>query len=206
MSKWFTIIYLIAEIAVFIALGEWIGYGWTILMVLGLFIVGLVFAAIEFKRIYQKLLLDTSRTLTEFGQKHPEEAIKRSAKGAGHFVADSAILLVGSWLIALPGVVSTVVGFLMVLPPTRWLIRKSGSVALLNRLRNFSDRSMMAVSQYGMNPGAPGAGAGAGGSSGFPGFFGGFPGADGKSLPHDKIVPPAPDNAWDDDQDSSDKR
>ncbi len=208
MSKWFTIIYLIAEIAAFIALGEWIGYGWTVLLVLGLFIVGLVFAAIEFKRIYQKLLLDTSRTLTEYGQKHPEEAIKRSAKGAGHFVADSAILLVGSWLIALPGVVTTVVGFLMVLPPTRWLIRKSGSVALLNGLRNFSDRSMMVVSQYGMNPATPGAGAGAGagGFSGFPGFSDGFPGADGKSFPQDKIVPPAPDNAWDDDQDDSDKR
>lgn len=208
MSKWFTIIYLIAEIAAFIALGEWIGYGWTVLLVLGLFIVGLIFAAIEFKRIYQKLLLDTSRTLTEYGQKHPEEAIKRSAKGAGHFVADSAILLVGSWLIALPGVVTTVVGFLMVLPPTRWLIRKSGSVALLNGLRNFSDRSMMVVSQYGMTPGTPGAGAGAGagGFSGFPGFSDGFPGADGKSFPQDKIVPPAPDNAWDDDQDDSDKR
>ncbi|MDK6923977.1 hypothetical protein QP271_25625, partial [Escherichia coli] len=59
---------------------------------------------------------------------------------------------------------------------------------------------------YGMNPGTPGAGAGAGGFSGFPGFSGGFPGADGKSFPQDKIVPPAPDNAWDHDQDDSDKR
>lgn len=207
MSKWFTIIYLIAEIAAFIGLGEWIGYGWTVLLVIGLFVVGLMFAAFEFKRIYQKLLMDTSSTLTEYGEKHPEEAIKRSAKGAGSFVADSAILLVGSWLLALPGVVSTIVGFLMVLPPVRWLIRKTASATMLMSMRKLADRSMVIVSQYGVRP--PGADGGFQG--GFPGGFqsGGQSGSrsdDFRNFPQDKIVPPAPDNTWDDDQDDSKKR
>lgn len=220
MSRWFTIFYLIIEIIAFIALGEWIGYGWAILLVLGLFIVGLAFAAFEFKRIYQQLLVSTSRTLTEYGEKAPEEALKRSAKGAGHFVADSAILLVGCWLIALPGVISTAIGFLMVLPPVRWLIRKTGSATVLNWFRRMGDQSMMVVTQYGTRPSSPGGP----GSSGFEGFLGfpGFPGASGASgtsgasgasgrntapgtaedirnFPQDRIVPPAPDNAWDDD-------
>lgn len=181
MSKWFTIIYLIVEVLAFIALGEWIGYGWTVLLVAGLFIAGLAFAAIEFKRIYQKLLVTTSRTLTEYGEKAPEEALKRSAKGAGHFVADSAILLVGSWLIALPSVVSTVAGFLMVLPPIRLLVRKTASVGMLNWFRRMGDRSMLVVSQYGTRIGDSSTAS------------------DIRSFPKDRIVPPAPDNAWNED-------
>nr|WP_120492698.1 FxsA family protein [Corynebacterium lactis] len=185
MSRLLPIIYLAVEIAAFIALGRWIGFGWAVLVVAALFVLGVVFAAVEFKRIYQKWLRDTSATLTQFGQSDPEEALKRSATGAGSFFVDSAILLVGSILLALPGVVTTFAGFLMVLPPVRWAIRKSGSATLLGWFQKQGTRSMTVVSQYGTS------GAG---MQGFPGF-GGF---DASSFPSDRVVPPAPDNAWDD--------
>lgn len=201
MSRVLPIIYLAVEIAAFIALGRWIGFGWAVLVVAALFVLGVFFAAVEFKRIYQKWLRRTSATLTEYGQSDPQEALKRSAAGAGTFFVDSAILLVGSILLALPGVVTTFAGFLMVLPPVRWAIRKTGSASVLGWFHKQGSRSMTIVSQYGANGSAAGATGAAGTAGGFPGFpnFSDFNSAD---FPRDRVVPPAPDNAWDDNHDN----
>ena len=172
MSRLLPLIYLVVEIASFIALGRWIGYGWAVLLVMGLFLFGVVFAAFEFQRVYRRTLVDTSKTLTRFGGTDPERAIKRSAAGAGRFFLDSAILLVGSILLALPGVVSTVVGFITVLPPTRWLLRKIGPAWLLGWFQRQGDRGFAIVSRYGQGPSPFSRGS----------------------------VPPAPDNTWDDEQ------
>ena len=211
MSRFFLLFYLIIEIAAFIALGQWIGYGWTVLLIAGLLVFGAVFAAIEFRRVSQRALIDANDNLQQFAQTQPEEAVKRTAKSTGKFFADTAILLVGCILLALPGVVTTAVGFLMVLPPVRWLIRKTGSASVLGWFQKQGQRSMDVVTRYGMreypagpdapaSPGAPGSARGFGPTSGF-----GPTGGSGQGFsPFDRnhpVVPPAPDNAWDDEHD-----
>lgn len=183
MSRFFLLLYLIVEIAAFIALGQWIGYGWTVLLVAGLLVFGAVFAAIEFRRVSQRALVDASDNLHQFADTQPEEAIKRTAKSTGKFFADTAILLVGCIMLALPGVVTTFVGFLMVLPPGRWLIRKTASASVLGWFQHQGQRSMDVVTQYGMRDLRTNANFG--------------PGFDPSDRNH-PVVPPAPDNEWGD--------
>lgn len=98
---------LIAEIAVFILVGNWIGVGWTILLALATSAVGLWLFGRE-----------GMRALRALGE------ASRGGKPPGPAAVDAGLVALGGLLVLLPGFVSDVAGLLCLIPVTRPLIRR----------------------------------------------------------------------------------
>ncbi len=103
MAMRLLLIYLVVELAVVVALVSTIGFGWTVLALLGTSVLGFVLAGSQVKRHIQRL-----RT----GLTTPQGA-----------VTDSAMVALGTVLVFVPGVVTTVAGLLLLTPPTRAVAR-----------------------------------------------------------------------------------
>lgn len=95
------LVYVLAELAAVVALVKTIGVGWTFLVLVGAFAVGLAVAGAQIRRQFARLRSD----LTTGG------------------VTDSALVAVAALLVAVPGLVTTVAGLLLLLPPTRVVAR-----------------------------------------------------------------------------------
>ncbi|MDQ4037470.1 MAG: FxsA family protein [Actinomycetota bacterium] len=98
---------LLAEIAVFILVGSWIGVGWTILLALVTSVIGLWLFGRE-----------GIRALRALGQ------ATRGGKAPGAAAVDAGLVALGGLLVFVPGFVSDVVGLLCLIPVTRPLIRR----------------------------------------------------------------------------------
>jgi UPF0716 protein FxsA len=96
-------LYVVVELAVVIALASTIGVGWTLLAVLGTFVLGIALAGSQLRRQLAKL---------QRGVGDPQGA-----------VTDSVLVALGTLLVFIPGLVTTAVGSLMLLPPTRAVVR-----------------------------------------------------------------------------------
>lgn len=103
MPMYLAIPYFILEALAFWAVASWLGVGWALVALFAFFFFGLIFAAWEMMRISSRLLRGP----------HPGQEAGNLALTAG-----------GAMLIALPGFVSTLVGLLLVIPPTRAMVRK----------------------------------------------------------------------------------
>jgi UPF0716 protein FxsA len=97
-------VYVLVEVAVVVALASTIGFGWTVLIVLATFVGGLAVAGSQIKRQIQRLR--SGRLTTPHGP-----------------VTDSALVALGTVLTAVPGLVTTAAGLLLLLPPTRAVAR-----------------------------------------------------------------------------------
>jgi len=95
------LLYAVIEIAVIVALVSAVGFGWTLLLSLAAFILGLALAGSQLKRHLQRLR--SGLTVD-------------SAQGA---VTDSALVALGTVLVVVPGLATSVLGALLLLPPTR---------------------------------------------------------------------------------------
>ena len=95
------LVYVLAELAVLVTLISTIGFGWTMLLVAGAFLLGLALAGSQLRRHLQKLR--SGLTLAD-------------AQGA---VTDSVLVALGTVLVVIPGLASSVLGALLLLPPTR---------------------------------------------------------------------------------------
>jgi UPF0716 protein FxsA len=93
------LIYVVVELAVVVALVSTIGFGWTVLALLGTSLLGFVLAGSQVKRHVRRL-----RT----GFTTPQGA-----------VTDGALVALGTVLVFVPGLVTTAAGLLLLLPPTR---------------------------------------------------------------------------------------
>ncbi|MCV7225244.1 FxsA family protein [Mycolicibacterium komossense] len=122
------LVYVLVELAVVIALASTIGIGWTLLAVLGVSVLGMVLASSQLRRQLAKL---------RRGVGNPQGA-----------VTDSALVAIGTLLVFVPGLVSTVVGSLMLLPPTRAAVRP---LATALAARTFA-KQMSFVNLGGVNP------------------------------------------------------
>lgn len=100
--RWF-LVYVVVELAAIIGLAYLIGPGWTVLAVLATFLIGLAVAGSQLTRQIRRL---------RGGIANPYGAI-----------TDGVIVAIGVVLVAIPGMVSTVLGVLLLLPPTRALAR-----------------------------------------------------------------------------------
>ncbi|MEH3140025.1 MAG: membrane protein FxsA [Mycobacterium kyogaense] len=98
-------LYVVVEMAVLIALTATIGFGWTMLAVTATFLLGLALAGSQLRRHLRRL--QTGLT----------------ADNAAGVVTDSALVALGTVLVVIPGIASTVVGALLLLPPTRAIAR-----------------------------------------------------------------------------------
>ena len=97
------LIYVIVELAVVVALASTIGFGWTVLVLLGTSVLGFVLAGSQVKRHIRRL---------RSGIATPQGA-----------VTDSALVGLSTVLVFIPGLVTTAAGLLLFLPPTRAVAR-----------------------------------------------------------------------------------
>jgi UPF0716 protein FxsA len=95
------LLYTVIELAVIVALASTIGFGWTVLLLLSTFVVGLALAGSQVKRHFRRLQSGLSAA---------------TVQGAA---ADSVLVALGTVLVVIPGLASSVVGALLLLPPTR---------------------------------------------------------------------------------------
>ena len=121
--------YLLSELIVFFLLGLWIGFGWAILLLIGLFIAGIVVSAWQLRAL-------TARVSAQ--QVNP-----------GRLTADAALTVVGAFMVAVPGILTTASGLLLMLPPTRALIRKMIGASARSALARFGGTTFTTVTRYG---------------------------------------------------------
>lgn len=101
------LLYLLIEIVALVALGSVIGLGWTVVVLLVGSVLGLWVARREGVRAAQAL----ADAVANRRMAHPE-------------VTDGLLVAVGGVLLFVPGLVTDLVGLLLVLPPTRGLVRR----------------------------------------------------------------------------------
>jgi UPF0716 protein FxsA len=99
------VLYMVVEFAVIVALTATIGFGWTVLALLGTFVLGLVLAGSQVKRHIRRLQSGLNA---------------RNVQGAA---TDSVLVALGTVLVVIPGLASSVLGALLLLPPTRAVAR-----------------------------------------------------------------------------------
>lgn len=143
----FLVLYAIIEFAAFYGLGRLIGFGWAMLLIAGLFLGGLAISMFETRRIAAMARNDATNPLVQLEHETVQEAAARQTSNATKLLADTALIFIGSFLLVIPGVVSTIVGFLMILPPVRALIRISASAALMKRLQRISTHGINVMTQ-----------------------------------------------------------
>lgn len=100
------VLYVVVEVGVLIWVGSTIGVLWTILLLIAGSAVGMVLVKSQWRAV-----MDGFRRATR-GEASPTGA-----------VADGAMVAAGSVLMFVPGLVTSVLGLLMLLPPTRWALR-----------------------------------------------------------------------------------
>jgi UPF0716 protein FxsA len=103
----FVLLYLAIEIVAVVALASWIGIGWTLLVLLAGSVLGLWLARREGVRALQALA----------------EAA-RDRRVAHVELTDGLLVAVGGVLLLVPGLVTDVAGLLLLLAPTRALVRR----------------------------------------------------------------------------------
>jgi UPF0716 protein FxsA len=108
------LIYLVVELAVVVALVSTIGFGWTILALLGASLAGFVLAGSQVKRHIRRL---------QSGFTTPQGA-----------VTDSALVALGTVLVFIPGLVTTAAGLLLLIPPTRAVARPALTAMAARRM------------------------------------------------------------------------
>ncbi|GAT04297.1 FxsA family protein [Mycolicibacterium fortuitum] len=103
MAKRLFLIYAVLEIAVIVALTATIGFGWTVLVLSASFVIGLVLAGSQLNRQIRRLRKGLSGGLSD-----PRAA-----------VSDSLLVALGTVLVVIPGLASSALGALLLLPPGR---------------------------------------------------------------------------------------
>jgi UPF0716 protein FxsA len=99
------VLLVLVEIAAVVAVAHWIGIGWTLLLLLGVGLLGVLLLRREGSRAWRGF-----STAVAQGRPPGREAL------------DGVLILLGALLIAFPGFVSDVLGLLCILPPTRRLL------------------------------------------------------------------------------------
>lgn len=97
------LVYALVEFTVVVALASTIGFGWTLLLLLAAFFVGVALAGSQLKR---------QITLLRSGLSTPQGA-----------VSDGVLIALGTVLAVVPGLVTSAAGVLLLLPPTRAAVR-----------------------------------------------------------------------------------
>nr|MDT0657643.1 FxsA family protein [Micromonospora sp. DSM 115978] len=107
----------VLEFAAFVLLGQLIGYGWTILLVVAASTAGLLLLRREGMRAWRGF-----------------RAAAEAGRPPGAEVTDGLIGLLAGLLLAMPGLVSGAVGLLLTVPPVRKLARRRAQIAAERRV------------------------------------------------------------------------
>ena len=103
----FVLLYLVVEIVALVALASWIGVGYTLLVLLAGSVVGLWLARREGLRAV--------RAMAEAARDHRVAHVE---------LTDGLLVAMGGLLLLVPGLVTDVAGLLLLLSPTRSLVRR----------------------------------------------------------------------------------
>lgn len=120
--------YLVIESLGFLILARAIGAGWAVIVLIGVFITGLFLATYEMRRLSRRAL---SRTAS-----------------VGQAMGDFGLIAAGALLVALPGLVTTALGLLLILPPSRAAVRSIAARGLRRKLEEIGLRSFRATDRY----------------------------------------------------------
>ncbi len=101
--RWMFVLYAVIEMAVIVALVATIGFGWTVLLLAGSFLLGLILAGAQVRR--------------------QVAVLSRGFREPGAQITDGALVALGSVLMIIPGLVTSVAGLMLLLPPTRTALR-----------------------------------------------------------------------------------
>ncbi|MGB3770629.1 MAG: FxsA family protein [Rhodococcus sp. (in: high G+C Gram-positive bacteria)] len=99
-------LYLVVEISALVWLASTIGILWTVFAVIALSVVGMATIRSQGRRVLSEL-----------------RAANTGRRSSGGAVADGALVALGSVLLTIPGLVSSVLGLLLMIPLTRTLLR-----------------------------------------------------------------------------------
>jgi UPF0716 protein FxsA len=113
VMRWF-LIYVVVELAAVVALAWTVGFGWTALLLLATFAIGLALAGSQVKRHFRRL---------RNGLDNPQGAL-----------TDSALIGLGTLLVVIPGLVTSALGLLLLSPPTRAAARPVLSLLVARRV------------------------------------------------------------------------
>ena len=102
------VLLLVVEVAVVAVVSSWIGFGWTLLLLLGTTLLGGWLVRREGARAWRSF----SGAVAE-------------GRPPGRAALDGVLILIGGLLVLLPGFVSDVLGLLCLLPPTRRLLGRA---------------------------------------------------------------------------------
>ena len=111
--RWF-LVYVVVELAAIVGMAYAIGPGWTVLAVLATFLIGLAVAGSQLTRQIKRL---------RAGINNPYGAL-----------TDGVIVAIGVVLVVVPGIVTSVLGLLLLLPPTRAMMRPLLTVLAARRM------------------------------------------------------------------------
>ena len=124
MLRRLLLIYAIVELAVIVALVATIGWGWTLLILLASFVLGWGFLA----------PLAGSHLIHRIGQLRSGLTEPQSA------VNDGALVTLAAALVLIPGLVSTAVGLLLLVPPVRSVARPGLTYIAVRGFQSFAGR------------------------------------------------------------------
>jgi UPF0716 protein FxsA len=125
--------YVLVELAAFVWAVNTIGVLWTIALLLAGTFVGLVLVRSQWRSVRAGFA-----------------RVSRGEGSAGGAVADGALVGLGAGLMFIPGLVTSVIGLLLLLPPTRLLLRPLVVVAATRRFGPLT----VATARYSSNNGA----------------------------------------------------
>jgi len=119
MLKWLILFWLCLEVAGFVWVGQWLGLGWTLLLIIGSAILGVALLRQQGLRT-ANMMMHKMRT--------------KQFVSAEDF-ADTPFVMLGAILLIIPGFFSDILGLLCFLPPIRQFF-----VKLLSKKRQAQTR------------------------------------------------------------------
>jgi UPF0716 protein FxsA len=128
------ILWPIAELLVAIKVAEAIGVLLTVILLLAGWPLGMWLAKREGRAAWRRLSVAVTQS--------------QPSRPPGGEVIDGALILIGGILLIVPGFITDGVGLLMLLAPTRSLVRKAIA-------RNFQSRLVVAATRFSRTPRAP---------------------------------------------------
>ncbi|MDN6813318.1 MAG: FxsA family protein [Corynebacterium variabile] len=123
MLRAFPLIYLIAEVVVFILLGQWIGFGWAFPILIFSPFIGFLLARGAFRRMRARM---------------PSQ--RSTSKSTDTFTADIAVTVITGILLVTPGILTFVLGLFLLLPPVRSLLASRLGNSLGLRVMSLGER------------------------------------------------------------------
>ncbi|MEZ2121354.1 MULTISPECIES: FxsA family protein [unclassified Corynebacterium] len=120
--------YILIESLAFWLVSRWIGVGWALLLLITFFFGGLLLAANEMRRIAVKLA--------------------QGRVDAGRGAGDYGLVAAGALGVAMPGFITTLVGLLLIIPPTRSVVRGVLARQMRRRIEDLGVRGFQAANRY----------------------------------------------------------